>query len=110
MTTRTLTHQTLVDARIAKTSWGRRIIRAEARGAFTGDAKEDANNWTTCACGKQDPRLLGGMARRPMDYDLRQLGYDFGYQVRNDNFLGAARTLIAIEDRAGFLLRTTCQI
>ena len=39
--------------------WGQRIIAAEERGGkFTEEDANDSYDWTTCACGKQDPRGL----------------------------------------------------
>jgi hypothetical protein len=109
--------EVITDARLGNTHWGRRILRAERNGAFTEKDYDDSNQWTTCACGKQDQRLFDGGS--PWDSHLRQLGYQFTSHVQygrhiEDGIVWAAETLVYIEETAKELLAgmagRTCQL
>ena len=92
----------LIAASLDETIWGKRIIRAEKRGYFTTSDNGEARNWNTCACGKQDKRLLS--YGKPKDFWLYHWGCVFSDQVGTDHPLGAAKTLIKIEKRAAKIL------
>ncbi len=100
----------LMKHKLVDTHWGNRIVRAELRGKFTDKDREDARNWQTCACGKQDPRIprtesAYGDSGRPEDYDLFKYGARFHDDgVARQDFLAAAENLIAIEGRACALI------
>ena len=97
--------QLLTDANLHATHWGQRIIAAEETGAFTAQDRDDANNWTTCACSKQDPRIpRNKFGSAPCDNTLRRIGQYFLDCVRADAYTEAAETLIAIERRAAEIL------
>lgn len=66
----------------------------------------DAKGWTTCACGKQDKRIprASGFSY-PLDNRLYSLGLLFAMAVETEDFLRAAKTLVAIEKRAAIVLR-----
>ena len=86
------------------TYWGDRIIKAEERGYFTLTDAKKAGSWTTCACGKQDPRIPRHDDGDPVDAYLSGYGSRFMSDVINNHFFDAASTLIAIEKRAVVLL------
>ena len=70
---------------------------------------EMAGNWTTCACGERDSRVLWTCGDyhddvpNPSDLHLRRLGYIFGDNCNPEmsmfGRINAAHTLIAIEAR-----------
>jgi hypothetical protein len=93
---------------LAATHWGARILAAEARGAFTEDDEADAGDWATCACGSLDGPGIerGEMWGEPLDADLRHLGNRFMRTIANGDAPEAARTLVAIEERAAELAAT----
>lgn len=107
------TREILTEAGLDQKHWGKRIIAAEKRGAFSQKERRDATGWTTCACGKQDPRLHDNDGF-PTDQQLDNLALEFCYAVcgkhepwgieEAPSAIKAARTLIAIEKRAEFLL------
>jgi len=84
--------------------WGTIIIQAEHEGSFSEEARRQSEDWTTCACGQQDPRLHDEDGGTPLDRDLVKLGLNFEEAVADDDFLQAALTLIAIERTAIELL------
>lgn len=90
----------LQDAGLHESHWGHRIILAEEEGSFTESDLYESQRWTTCACGKQDPRIprVGGI--EPKDDALRTLGLRFFDHVHGQDFLSAAMCVIAIERRA----------
>lgn len=90
--------------RVWDTFWGRRIRRARRRGFFTFREQNEAAQWTTCACGKQDPRIPRCAAGRPIDSALENLGQRFYVCVEASNFHGAFETLKKIEIRAAQVL------
>ena len=92
--------QLLEKAGLSETHWGKSIIRAEKNDGFNVWDKEFAADWTTCACGKQDPRIPREGRGSPVDPTLFELGVSFSGQVDFDQILAAAETLIRIEKRA----------
>ncbi len=96
-------NQILTEAGLNNSFWGGRIIRAEERGRFTKNDRVKAGDWTTCACGRLDDGI-SRYADWPMDVELRYLGIDFTFLVRNDLTTEAADTLIDIEKRAAAVL------
>ena len=103
--------QTLTEAKLNKTHWGKRIIRAEKRGDFFKYERTDAFEWTTCACGFQDERIPRykdgerGNDYEPKDAQLSRLGGNFYVAVLENKFLLAAKRLIRIEIRAAKILK-----
>jgi len=97
----------LFNAGIADSHWGVRIIAAEDKGYFAESDVHDSKSWVTCACGKNS-RLIetaGDITgddddKCPLDPVIVKLGMDFPSEVGNDDFVNAARTLVAIENRA----------
>jgi hypothetical protein len=96
--------QLLTEANLHATHWGQRIIRAEETGAFTGRDASESGEWTTCACGKQDPRIPRYYDGEPHDGGLMLYGMRFVDYVSANQYTEAADTLIAIEHRAAELL------
>lgn len=92
--------QVLKDANLLDSYWGQIIYKASERGQFYTAENESATNWGTCACGKLNDRILRHLTGKPEDYELYILGVSFGLRVRGDSFLGAAKTLVMIEQRA----------
>jgi len=103
----------LTNAKLGNTHWGRRIIAAERRGAFTSKDNADSRSWQTCACGKQDPRIPrcdpspgrpGDPSMRwdlcPTDSQLAQMGSDFFDAVSFRDFQKAAKLVVGIEARS----------
>lgn len=88
--------------------WGQKIIRAENKGGFTLDDQSDAMDWESCACGSaSNPVVMRnahpdglGLAVGPLDIQLKELGQLFYNAVYQDDFMRAARLLVAIERRA----------
>lgn len=85
-------------------NWEERIKIAEACGAFTKEDRSAADNWVTCACGEQDPRIERDWVDAPLDPALFTLGEDFMEAVDRDDFDGARQTLRLIEARAAELI------
>jgi len=94
----------LTEANLHATHWGRRIITAEELQGTTPADISDSGEWTTCACGKQNPRIPRTKLGCPIDKYLEELGTAFYEHVCAHRFLEAAETLIAIEQRAAELL------
>lgn len=92
--------QLLEEAGLSETYWGQIITEAEKLGGFTLWDRKYANQWTTCACGKQDPRIPREGRGSPVDPTLFELGVSFSEQVYFDQILATAETLIKIEKRA----------
>lgn len=100
-----------------KKKWFRIIQAARKRGRFTDNQRVYAAQWTTCACGEQDPRIPrlvpGSDAYRnaddgpwcPVDWRLRSLGLEFATQVENNQFNAALNTLRMIEERSAYLIK-----
>jgi hypothetical protein len=91
--------------------WGLRIIAWEVSGEREEECINDAEDWQTCACGKQDPRIPRGAFGEPDDGQLEFLGVVFGRLWNGRCFgkftaspLGAAQCLIAIEKRSAEIL------
>ena len=80
------------------------IRKAAGKPAFTWHQRELSGDFVTCACGKQDPRLLHGACRAPMDNVLYSLGLKFNRNVCGFDPVAAAETLALIEFRSGELL------
>ena len=97
--------------------WFRVIARAQEKkenGAidpFTEKEIKKSGNWTTCACGHQDPRIPrhGPDSYEeegfPLDDNLSSLGYDFFMAVQDQNPELAAVKLLQIEARAAIVLQ-----
>ena len=74
---------------------------------FTERHKRIAFNFTTCACGKQDPRILRRMSNGvmvPIDARLYALGCTFYGDVGGEHPHHAMKTLLKIEKRAGEII------
>ena len=68
---------------------------------------DKANDWVTCACGKQDPRIPRKSWLRsfaPEDDRLRVLGLLFAEYLDIDNPEGALKCLEKIERRSAKIL------
>jgi len=89
-------------------NWANRIKRAKANGGrFTAEDCKLANNWVTCACGEQDPRIPARHYEAdsmPDDSELARFGYDFHNVVVDNKPYAAERILSRIETRAGEIL------
>ena len=92
-------------------TWHERLDAIEARGFPTDEDKQLAENWVTCACGEQDPRIPRfaedfedlGYENAPKDALLRDLGLEFFIAIKLSIFNGtfkARRILAASEKRA----------
>lgn len=89
--------------------WWRVIAEAKrrkkaGRKPFLVEHQRKAAKWTTCACGKQDPRIPREDDGTPLDGDLYWLGIDFAAEVNVGNPKGAEETLGRIEKRAAEVL------
>lgn len=107
-------HQKLVEAKLSRTFWGKRIVKAEKEGGFTANDRREAIQWTTCACGKQDPRVprikesadythprKWVSEGEPEDYWLSRWGGAFHDDaVKENDYSLASDLLIKIERRA----------
>lgn len=97
----------LEENRLERTFWGKRIIDAEARGSFNREDEKLADNWTTCACGRQDDCIPRDIDGAPLDSRLEELGMRFGDIIEGSKaFVATTKTLIAIEKRAKEVLKT----
>lgn len=94
----------------SKLDWWDRIRRAAHRGQFTSADLQRARNWTTCACGEQNPLIPRRELGVPVDDALATLGADFALQVNADVLDGAAATLVKIERRAAALLHDRAEL
>lgn len=88
--------------------WGKVIdeaLRREAHGdePFEPRHQHDSAGWTTCACGKQDPRLHDKNGA-PWDEELETLGDDFHSAIHDQDPERASDVLALIEFRAATLL------
>ena len=92
----------LINAKLDATYWGKKIIAAEKRGHATDLELRMSRSWTTCACGKQDPRIprMCSSFAAPEDMELFHLGSRFPDLLLHRCWWSAAETLIAIERRA----------
>jgi len=95
-----LAKELLVERKLDKSYWGKKIIAAEKRGGFTDSNVREAENWVTCACGKALPKEHCTANGTPLDYEMNRLGKLFESHVRFDLFLRAAHILCGIEERA----------
>lgn len=86
--------------RLLNSKWGRRIAAAERRGYFTNSMKDKAGNWFSCACGDMDKHIERTSLGAPLDPILLFAGQDFYYYVNHNEFVNAAGTLWAIEERS----------
>lgn len=89
--------------------WTDVIARAKERKKlgmkpFTRAQMEKSECWVTCACGKQDERIVRGLNGCPEDIELTDLGMDFCDNVTMGDPHGAAETLAKIEKRSAELL------
>ena len=96
--------QILADHGYTTTHWGLRIIKADQLCGCDGGDRMAGEEWPTCACGVQDPRLMSP-AGTPKDQELINLGFDFSDMVNTNEFELAAMYLIQIELRAAELVR-----
>ena len=94
----------LIEHGLDKTFWGRRITLADKGKGFSKNDVERSGSWTTCACGKQDPNLPRWENGEPQDALLAQIGVHFDLHVMGHNPLGAATTLVQIEQRVREIL------
>jgi hypothetical protein len=103
-------HEYLVKTGLSRKYWGRKIIAAEKIGYFPQLDVNEAAQWTTCACGRQDPRIprvidVAGELAGPKDKKLATAGMDFYIAVREHDFWEAAYVLNTIESRARVVLQ-----
>lgn len=78
---------------------------AEGRGyGFTADQEEKAEDWQTCACGNQDPRIPRDSNGMPLDVRLRMAGWAFWAAVQGDDVEAAAVALDQVEREAARVL------
>lgn len=96
-----------------------RFDNARARGFFMPEEVQAASDWTTCACGQQDPRIPRGrnadyldvmdkpvwLPEAPKDRRLFLLGQEFYNVVGRGDVEGAEEILDAIERRSAIVLR-----
>ena len=91
--------------------WTKVIDRAIAKAdaglpAFTDAQFKRAEDWVTCACGKQDPRIRRrDYSNAPHDGTLFLLGMSFSEAVENNWPIKAEKILAKIEKRAAVLLK-----
>lgn len=97
----------LTKTNLHKTHWGKVIISAERKAGFLNEDRRKAEDWATCACGKQDKRIERNLDGVPKDYLLACLGMRFFDRVASADFYRAALTLIEIEKRAAELIRAS---
>ena len=103
-------HKLLKAHNLDKSAWGIRIVESEGNTFFSLVDRFESDDWITCACGEQDPRLHRkrdtniGIKDSPLDNKLYKYGMDFTDAVHADNFLEAAQILVKIEERAAQLL------
>lgn len=96
----------LADCKVADLNpsyWGRRILRAAGKPScdFTQVDKDNAANWTVCACGQLSPNIERDKEiHAPLDETLALYGEDFYRTVRDDDVIESAYKLVAIEERA----------
>lgn len=109
----TKTHDILKKAGLLKSFWGGTILDAEQAGGFDEDEQEGAQQWQTCACGRQSPNIPRHKETtendhgeawhsygEPKDEKLKDLGVVFSGYVEHDHFESAALCLVKIEERA----------
>ena len=94
----------LADGMVLSTVWGKTIVMAETMGHFLPHQRRDATQWHLCAVreldnGKSIAVACDGATMAPADDRLCGLGQDFCLDVQNDDFKGAARTLVSISKR-----------
>ena len=92
--------EVLAKAKLKSSYWGRKIIQAERDGGFSDDSVEQSDSWVTCACGRLDDGIPRNYFESPIDKNLEELGFLFSKHVYRNNYLGAAKTLVKIEERA----------
>ena len=112
-------HKLLHKNNLHNSHWGLRIIAAENLGEFTDEDESLASLWISCACGKLDSHVQINSNGEPEDTLLSNLGVEFSDWVKvipdgwligitnnvNDEFHGAAVTLVQIEQRSLELLK-----
>ena len=72
---------------------------------YSIEASNEANRWTTCACGQVCNVLPKSLYGAPKDREARYLGLDFNAQIQDENWDEAKETLDEIEARTIFLLK-----
>lgn len=97
----------LVENGLFATHWGSIIDKAERRGEeFTKEEKEQADGWTTCACGRlKEDGIDRDEYGAPIDPELMQLGLVFNDNIKSGLPFLAAKTLLNIQNRAVELIR-----
>lgn len=78
--------------------------KAEGRKPFTIAHVLRAGEWTTCACGWQDPGIPRRLNGEPQDFRLMEYGMDFSRAVRKQDPGEALRILLLIEKRSAEIL------
>ena len=98
--------QLLIKHDLHRTFWGKIMVKAEVIGRFTGDEKELAEEWTTCACGYPQSPLIprDSLTNEPIDSQLSDLGVRFDDVIARHDFFKAAEILVDIEKRAEVVL------
>ena len=86
-------------------SWRTRVEAADSRGVFTGQDREDAASWGTCAVGEQRKNFPAIVITKfkwlstPIDPELYALGNSFDEAVDCNDILYAYEVLDLIEAR-----------
>lgn len=84
--------------------WLDDAIKCDPDSISHAEAKDRAEDWTTCACGNQCADLPRKSDGRPKDDNLMMLGLSFVDFITDGSWGLAKRTLAAIEARSSFLL------
>lgn len=95
----------LIQAGLHESVWGKRIITAEQDNGFNDRDRILTCSWLTCACGEHAKEVELNPNGGPRDWDLRRLGLDFMGHIRRNRYKDAVKTLTAVEERVGQLLR-----
>lgn len=85
-------------------NWHERIDAAENRGYFLFRDVRLAQEFTTCACAEQDPRIPRDSGGEPCDMGLSGLGADFYEAIRANQCEAARGVLRQIELRASEII------
>lgn len=68
------------------------------------ELRDRAARWTTCACGNLCDRIPRDRHGRPVDDELQELGYRFGWHVCDGEWDSAIELLCKIEQRSAEVL------
>jgi hypothetical protein len=81
-----------------------RAIKGKVTIPEIANAKDDASNWVTCACGNQCSILPRDEEGEPWDDLLAELGRDFSFEIDDCNWKDALNILNKIEKRSALLI------